>query len=75
MSFTVKGNPSSAPGGRGWYSYVPIMPEPMKKSDVMASYAVCTCGAVKACAPYPPTGHSDWCSVNDPAPETEEMPF
>lgn len=36
---------------------------------------VCTCGATKACAPYPASGHSSWCDINNPPPETEEFPF
>ena len=35
----------------------------------------CTCGAAKACDPNPPAGHSDWCDINNPPPETEELPF
>lgn len=35
----------------------------------------CTCGAVASCAPYPATGHSDYCDINNPPPDTEELPF
>ncbi len=61
------------------YTYNGLKEMPGKAKDFF-SYAgnsdnVCTCGAVKACEPNPPTGHSDWCDINNPPPETEELPF
>jgi hypothetical protein len=54
---------------------------PGKRIGDLDSFAViktkvkCTCGAVRACAPNPPSGHSDWCDTLHPIEDTEELPF
>jgi hypothetical protein len=61
-----------------WYNYIydPDLAAPIKSIMIESvKTGHCTCGAAKAAEPYPPTGHADYCDINNPAPDTEELPF